>query len=77
MSVREINNILVSDPNYGGLKDARDEVDKIIISDSTFRSLLPPQLKKISAIYKDMCGVNVVYLIKVYIHHCYPGVIGI
>ena len=24
MSVREIHNSLVSDPNYGGLKDARD-----------------------------------------------------
>ena len=45
VSVRELNNILVSDPNYGGLKDARDEYGKIIISDSTLCSLLPPQLK--------------------------------
>ena len=44
VSVRELNNSLVSDPNDGVLKDARDEYGKIIISDSTLRSLLPPQL---------------------------------
>ena len=54
--VREMHNSLVSDPNNGGLKYARDEDDNIIISDSTLRSLLPPQLKQISARYKVMCG---------------------
>ena len=48
VSVRELHNSLVSDPNYGGLKDARDEDGKIIISDSTLRSLLPPQSKQMS-----------------------------
>ena len=56
MSVRELHNILVSDPNYGGLKDARDEDGKIIISNLTFRSLFPPKLKQMSARYKIMCG---------------------
>ena len=56
VSVRELHNILVIDPNYGGLKDARDEDDNIIISDSTLHSLLPPQLKQMSARYKVMCG---------------------
>ena len=56
MSVRELHNNLVSDPNYGGLKDARDEDGKIIISDSTLCLLLPSQLKKMSARYKIMCG---------------------
>ena len=46
----------MSDPNGGCLKDTRDEDDNIIISDSTFRSLLPPQLKQISARYKVMFG---------------------
>ena len=41
--LREIHNSLVSDPNDGGLKDARDEYGKIDISDSTLRSLLPTQ----------------------------------
>ena len=56
VSVREPHNSLVSDPNDGGLKDARYEDGKINISDSTLRSLLPPQLKKMSARYKIMCG---------------------
>ena len=38
VSVRELHNSLVSDPNDGGLKDARDEDVKIIISDSTLVS---------------------------------------
>ena len=56
MSVRELHNSLVSDPNDGGLKDTRDEDGEIIIIDSTLRSLLPPQLKQISARYTNMCG---------------------
>ena len=42
VSVIELHNILVSDPNDGGLKYARDEDDNININDSTLRSLLPP-----------------------------------
>ena len=56
VSVRELHNSLVSYPNDGGLKDARDEDGTIIISDSTLRALLPPQLRKMSARYKIMCG---------------------
>ena len=52
VSVRELHNSLVSDPNSGGLKDARDEDGKIVISDSTLRSMFPPQLKQMSAQYK-------------------------
>ena len=55
-SVRELQDILVSDTNDGGMKDARDEDGKIIISDSTLRSLLPQQLKQMSARYKVMWG---------------------
>ena len=45
VSVRELHNSLVSDTNDGGVKDAGDEDDNIIISDSTFCSLFPPRLK--------------------------------
>ena len=45
VSVRELPNSRLSYPNYGGLEDTRDEYDNIIISDSTFRLLFPPQLK--------------------------------
>ena len=56
VSVRELHNSLVSDPNDGGMRDARDEDGKIIIIDSTLRLLLLPQLKKMSTRYKIMCG---------------------
>ena len=56
VSIRELHNILVSDPNDGGLKDARDEDGNIIICDSTIHLLLPPQLKKMSARYNIMSG---------------------
>ena len=37
VSVRELHNILLSDTNDGGIKDARNEDDNIIISDYTLR----------------------------------------
>ena len=77
MSVKELHNSLLSDPNDGGLKDARDEDSKIIISDSALRSLLPPQLKKCPHVTRLCLVVNVEFLLKVYIHHSYPGMIGI
>ena len=40
---------IVIDPNDGGLKDAMDENDNIIIIDSTLCLLLTPQLKQIYA----------------------------
>ena len=55
-SVRELYNSLVSYHNDGGIKDTRDEDGNIIISDSTLRSLLLPQLKQISARYKIIYG---------------------
>ena len=55
LSVILLHNILVSDPNDGGLKNSRDEDDNIIISDYTLRSLLPLQLKQMSERYNVMC----------------------
>ena len=76
VSVRELHNILVSDPNDGGLKYAREKDGNIVISDSTLRSMLPPQLKKCPHVIRSCVDANVAFLLKVYIHHCYPGVIG-
>ena len=56
VSIIELHNSLVSYPNDGGIKDARDDDGKNIISDYTLSSLLPPQLKQIYARYKIMCG---------------------
>ena len=49
--VIELHNSLVSDPNYGSPKEARNEENNIIISDSTLRTLFPPQSKQITAQY--------------------------
>ena len=56
VSVRELHKNLASATKDGGLKEARDLDDNIIISDSTLHSLFPPQFKKISSRYKVMCG---------------------
>ena len=56
LSVIELHNSLVSDNNYGSLKEDRDEYDNIIISDSTLRLLFSPQLKQKAAQYKVMCS---------------------
>ena len=44
VSVRELHNILVSDPVDGGLNEPRDTENNTIISDSTLCSLFTPQL---------------------------------
>ena len=67
VSVGELYNSLVSDTNYGGLKYSRYEENNIIISDSTLRSLLPHELKQISAHYMVMCGCE--YCISAKIIH--------
>ena len=51
---QELYNRLVNNPEDGGIKEARDADDNIIISESTLRSLFPPQLKNISTIQGDM-----------------------
>ena len=56
VSVIELYNSVVCDPNDGGIKDARSEDDNFIISDSTLRSLLPLQFEKKSSRYKVICG---------------------
>ena len=77
VSVRELNKNLVSATIYGGLKEARYEDDNIIISSSTLRSLLPPQIKKCCQDTRLCVIANVSYLTKLYIHHYYHGVIVI
>ena len=47
VSIIELHNNLVSTTIHRGLKEARDENDINIISDSTLRSLLPPELKNL------------------------------
>ena len=56
VSVQEFHNGMVSNPGEGGHKEARDAENNIIISDSTLRSIIPPQLKRMFARYKVICG---------------------
>ena len=43
-------------PEELGLKEARDAEDNAIISYSTLRNILTPQLNNMTAVYKVMCG---------------------
>ena len=47
---------MVRSPEEGGIKEARETEDNIIISDSILRNILPPQIKKMTARYKLMCS---------------------
>ena len=46
--VRELHNRMASPPEEGVTKDERDAEYNIIISDSTLRKILPPQLKNMT-----------------------------
>ena len=63
------HNSLIGDTNDGGLKYARYEDDNIIISDSTLRLLLPPQLNKFQHDTRSCVVVNVAFLLKIYIYY--------
>ena len=54
VSVRELHNSMVIPPEEGGLKEATNAYNNIIMSDSIIWSILPPQLKKMSAWYRVM-----------------------
>ena len=75
MSVRKLHNNLVSDTDNGGLKEARNAYNNIIISDSTLCSLSPPQLEKCRQDTRSCVVANVAYMPKVYIPHYCHGVI--
>ena len=56
ISVQELHNSMVSPPDEGGPKEARDEDNNIIIRDPTLQNIIPPQLKNMTYQYKVMCG---------------------
>ena len=65
VSVRELHNVMVSHLEEGGLKEARDSENNIIISDYKLQSILPPQLNNIYALYKVMCGFDLYIYTKI------------
>ena len=56
VSVQELHNSMVIPPEEGGLKEEIDKENNIIISDLDLTSIIPPQLKNVSAWYEVMCG---------------------
>ena len=54
--VRELHNSMMSPPEEGGFKEARDADNNIIISDSTLPKFLSLQLNNTNCQYKVMCG---------------------
>ena len=56
VSVIELHHIMVSPPEVGGLKEARDAYNNIIIVDSNVHNILPPQLNIMASQYKVVCG---------------------
>ena len=75
VSIRELHHSLVSEPGYNGPKEAIYAENNIIISDSEFPSLSPPQLKKHHQDTRSGVVANVTYPPKLHIHHYYHGVI--
>ena len=57
VSAQKLHNSMVSPPEEGLLKEAIDVDNNIIISD-TLQSIIPRQLKNMSARYKVMCGCD-------------------
>ena len=55
VSAQELHNKMVSTLEEGGLKEARDEENNIIIRNHTPCNILPTKLKNMYSRYKDMC----------------------
>ena len=56
-SMRQSHNELIASPDDGGLVGARHAItNDVIISDTTLRSLAPPQLHPMTDNHKRMCG---------------------
>ena len=73
----EPHNNIFRATEVGGIKEAREKDDNIIISDSTLNLLLLTQLKKCGQDTRLCVVMNVTYLQKVCIHNYYHGMIVI
>ena len=75
--IRKLHNSLVSDPNDGGIKDTRDEDDKLLSVILHCIHCYHLNKHKCLQYTKSCVVVNVAFMLRVYIHNYYPGVIGI
>ena len=59
-SIRQLHNDIIASPYDGGLIGARNaEINDVIISNTTLRSLAPPQIRPMKDNYKMMCGCSI------------------
>ena len=58
VSIQELHNSMVSPSEEVLLKEEIYSDNNIIISDSTLRSIIPPQLNKMSTQHKVVCGCD-------------------
>ena len=75
VSVRELNNIMLSPQEEGGIKYEIDTDNNIFISDSMLHNIIPTQIKKMTAQYKVVCGCECYISEKLCIHFYYHGMI--
>ena len=63
--MRQFHNELIASPDDGGLLGARHaDTNNVIISDTMFHSLAPPQLRPITDHHKIMCGCAICNTLK-------------
>ena len=63
VSISELHNDLVS-KGKTGLPEVWDKNDNLLVSDTSFRSLIPPHIKYMTTKYKQMCGCEICVMIK-------------
>ena len=63
VSIRELHNDLVSRGNKG-LPELWNNNNNLLVSDTSFRSLIPPHIKYMTTKYKQMCGCEIFVMIK-------------
>ena len=64
----------MSPKEEGGMKEARDEDNNIIIGDAALQNILTPQLKTLPHNTKSCVSLSVAYLPKSCIRNYYHGV---
>ena len=61
--MNELYNDLVSRGNKG-LPEVWDKKNNLLVSDTSFRSLIPPHIKYMTTKYKQMCACEICVMIK-------------
>lgn len=63
-SIRLIHNDLIKDVEHGGFAGARDANNRVVISDTMLRKLMPRNISRLTDSQKEMCGCEVCIIAK-------------